>query len=131
VREVLAPFIKTSPTKPTKPAQPTLTVKAHSPQRLLTRRYVGVAVTCSQTCTVSATGVITILHTRISFPLQRATARLHATGSVHLRLGLSRALRQKLKPHLQRGQHCRATIVVKARFQAGQRRTATRRVTVR
>jgi hypothetical protein len=131
VREVLAPFNKTSPTTPSAPTKPTLILKAPSPQRPVTRKYVGVTVACNQACAVSATGVVAILHTHISLPLQRATARLHSAGSAQLRLQLSRALRTTLKAHLKRGQHCRATITVTATYGAGQRRTETRRVIVR
>ena len=107
-----------------------LTVSGASPQRLLAQKGIAVAASCNTSCSLTATGSVTIVGTQNVFGLMRATASLVA-GSRTMTLRFPPAAQKRFRLLLKPGQHARAVITVKATDKAGDISTGTRTVTVR
>jgi NHL repeat len=99
-------------------------------QRLLAQKRITVMGRCDKSCSLFATGSVTILGTRYAFGLTRATAPIAGgTRTLTLRFpaGEQKRFRQLFKP----GQQARAVITVKATDKAGNTSTSKRVVRVR
>jgi hypothetical protein len=108
----------------------TLTLGGAPTQPLLAQKSITITARGDMPCALSATGTVTILGTRYTFALTRATARLN-DGMRTLTLRFPTAAQKRFRHLLKAGQRARATITVKATDKAGKTVSSMRTVTVR
>jgi len=120
-----------APPPPLLVSPPKLTLGGPSAQRLFGRKSLTVTASCDKPCSLSATGTIRILRSRVVLALTRATASLPAAGSTVLTLRLSKAAQRALRKLLRLGRHARATISVQATDGTGHSSGSTRTIAVR
>ena len=108
----------------------TLTLGGASTQQLLTQKGITVTATCNTSCSLAASGSVTILGTKYVFGLSRATAKL-AAGKRTLVLHCPGTEQKRFRKLLKPGQRARAVITVKATDKAGNTTKSKRTVAVR
>ena len=109
---------------------PRLGVTARSPQRVLAQKGVTVRASCDESCSLRASGAISVSKPRIRVPLLAAEARLARAGQRVLKLALSSAAQARLAAVLE-GAQVQATLTLLALDADGNRSTATAKVAVR
>lgn len=119
------------PAGPDANAAPKLTLVGASTQRLLAQKGITVSASCDTSCSLAATGSVTILGTQYVFGLTRARTNLAPAGKRTLTLRFSAAQQKRFRRLLKPGQRARAVISVKATDKSGKSTTSKRIVAVR
>ena len=108
----------------------TLILGGSSSQRLLAQKGIVVTARCNASCSLLATGSVTILGTKHVFGLTRATASL-AVGKRTLKLTLPAAAQNRLRQLFEPGQRAQAVITVRATASTGGTAISKRTMAVR
>ncbi len=108
---------------------PKVTLGGASTQVLPAQKGITVKVTTNKPCTLSATGSVKILGTRLVFSLTRVSMSL-AAGTRTLTLRFTVAVQKRFRAALKAGQRARATIRVRVTDQQGHSTTSTRTIAV-
>ena len=108
-----------------------LAVTARSPQRVLAQKGVTLRASCDESCSMRATGAISVAKPRVRLPLLAAEARLSRAGQKVLKLALSSAARTRLAEVLQDSGQVQATLTLSALDADRNRSIATAKVIVR
>ncbi len=110
---------------------PRLAVTARSPQRVLAQKGVTLRASCDESCSMRATGAISVAKPRVRLPLLAAEARLSRPGQKVLKLALSTAARTRLAEVLQGSGQVQATVTLRALDADRNTSIATAKVAVR
>ena len=108
----------------------TLTLGGAPTQPLLAQKRITITARGDKPCSLAATGSVSILGTRYTFALTRATASVTA-GMRTLTLRFPTAAQKRFRQLLKPGQRARVTVTVSATDKAGNKVTAKRTVAVR
>jgi hypothetical protein len=98
---------------------------------VLRQKGVTLRATCDESCSLRATGVITVAKPRASLTLRAAETRLSRAGQRTLRLGLPSAARSRLADLLAGKGQATAALTLSALDADGNRSVATTKVIVR
>jgi FG-GAP repeat len=110
---------------------PRLAVKARSPQRVLAQKGVTLRASCDESCSMRATGAISVAKPRVRLPLLAAEARLSRAGQKVLKLALSTPARARLAEVLKGSRQVQATVTLRALDVDRNTSIATAKVVVR